>query len=167
MPTPDKLLSSGYPLWFVFGVILISAFLTFSRSMGEVKNVLGAASRWWYRRQEREVERSESIEERINKAVDARVERRLHILEDQIVELQSDLEEKRRDIASLKKTQDDYEAEIYYRDRYIQEQSRHIRNIEEWSIEKGYTLPPPPPPSRFTEWLNEELNRKKGESNDS
>lgn len=145
----DELVAIGAPVWLTIVVIITPMLLTFSKAAGRIPGLLGAASRWWHTRQLREVERAEDLDKATEVAVARRVEAELAPIRERMQRMEDRLK------AS--------EEEVALRDEYILLQSRHSRNIQEWSIENGHTLPPPPPPPRFTQWVIDK-KRKEGDS---
>lgn len=163
-------LPAGTPVWVITIFVLGSIGLTFTEKAAKIKGPLGAAARWWNRRQEREVERKQSLDARVEALVSSRVESRMQgfttgmaSLEEQVKTLREDLDkernERRRERAELVS---EHRAEVnrlreedQSKYQYILYLSGRLREYRLWAAEHGYELPPPPIPS-YLDWVQEQ-----------
>ncbi len=145
MTAADQLRSIGAPVWLTVIVVMTSFLLSISKEAGRIPGILGAASRWWHTRQEREVLYARDLSKTIDEVVRERVEAELAPIRDRMQRMEDRLQSA--------------EEEVALRDEYILLQARHTRNIQEWAIEHGYELPPPPAPPRFTQWVIDKKRR--------
>lgn len=148
----DKLIDAGYPLWFVFFMVLVSLFSMMSKHFGTL-------NQWWVGRQSREVSRTMSLADQIDDAVTKGIAIKMAPYEEQLKQSIKEVERLRKDVEKAR-------VEISYRDEYSLEQARYIRSVKEWHVQEGYEIPTPPGPGpdMFTVWLEKKLqeDKKKG-----
>ena len=160
-------LPAGTPVWLVLGIVIASSMLVFSERAAKLKGPLGAAARWWEQRQQDEVDRLQSTDERIEAAAERRYGRRMAEMEKQIERLRADLEAERKARREERAaTSREHAAELdrvrLDRDMFAA-WSEHIlaywRAQSQWLAANGVQLPPPPVPT-FAAFREEWLTRR-------
>lgn len=161
MPSVDKLIEAGYPVWIVFIAVVLPLLMTFSKNLGNLNTILGSANRWWQGRQERAVSKTITLDDKIEEAVTNRLDIIMKPINYNIKCLQESLEESNLEVDKLRVKLNKALKEIAYRDAYSLDQARYIRHIEEWSIKEGLEIPAPPhKPALFIDWLNDYLEKE-------
>ena len=154
MPAPN--LPAGTPVWITATIALIAALVTFSPQVAKLGGPLGAAARWFQNRQLREINRSESVDQAIEAAVQRRVDSEIGPLKQRISDLAADLErervEHRAEVEKLRIERDMFAD-------YAAHASSWVLPVKVFLNGQGIELPPPPWPD-FEEFRREWLTKR-------
>lgn len=157
-------LPEGTPVWVSSLVIVTLAVGLFSEKAAQIKGPLGAAARWWDRRQQDELDRIQSTDDRIEAAAVRRYGSRMSELENTVARLQADLKAERaarRDDRTTMMREHAAELERVRLDRdlfaaWAEHLLAWLRAQSQWLAANGVQLPPPPQPTFLAfrkEWL--------------
>lgn len=148
-------LPPGTPLWITSAVVMLSALMLFSERAAKLQGPLGALARWWDQRQQDEVDRLLSTDNRIEAAAERRYGSRMAEMEESIKTLRADLEaerQARRDDRVAMTREHEAEKVTLRLDRDLYASwSEHLlawwRAQSQWLAANGIQLPAPPLPT--------------------